>query len=1377
MGETSERATTDSIPPTPVIPIVAIGASAGGLDAIRLLFGSMTDTTGMAFVVIQHLDARRPSMLTTVLSADLRMPVVEVSDGMRAESNRLHVIPPGCDLGIVGGILTVRPRRQTGKLYLPIDTFFRALAEDQASRGIGVVLSGTGSDGTEGLRAIEAAGGITFAQDPDSAQFRGMPESAIDAGVVNYRSSPENIARELTRLSRHAYFLAHKPGETTGDQRAEEDAGLARVLAAVRVHAQLDFSGYKRPTLMRRISRRMALRLLPSLDAYAAQIEEDALEAKAVAQDILIHVTSFFRDPGVFEALKRQVLPVIAKSKADGAALRVWAPGCATGEEAYSLAMCLLEFLGESGRSLAIKIFGSDLSEQAIETARAGVYPESALEGVSAARLARFFERFEGRYRLAKRVRDLCVFVRHDLTRDPPFAKLDIITCRNVLIYFDTDLQRRVVPLLHHCLNKPGFLLLGSSEAVTGFSAIFTPADKSHRIFARIGESVRVEYPLSLASEAEAKLTVFRAPPRQQAAREAQRQADHILMTRYAPPGVVVNEQLEIVQFRGRTGEYLEVPPGQPQTNILKMARGGLVRHLREALDAARSQSNTIRKEGVPISEDAQISTIDLEVIPLTGGVEDTDRFFLVLFEEPARERVIVRRSGAARRGKASVERAGVDEKTARLEAELAATWDYLQAIAGEHKDTTEELASANDEMVAANEELQSANEELQSAKEELQSTNEELTTLNDELRNRNQQLDVVASDLVNVLESVQIPVIMLDPGLRIRRFTPAARDVSNLLPGDVGRSIDDVRLKVRVDDLSERVRGVIASATPREWEVQGVDGRWFTMHVRPNRTADNRLDGATLSFLDVDVLKHALQAAERARDYAEGIVEAVPLSLMVLDARLGVVSVNPTFRRTLHELAPTAGRQSLFELEGAAWDVPALRQALDRCVSSYTPFRDLAVQCTFPGIGRRELLIAGSPLRSSQTEVQLLIGVADITERRTLEGSEQEARLEAERANSAKDVFLATLSHELRTPLSTILMSAQVLQMAASVDPHVLRSTAAIQRAVGQQVRLIDDLLDISRIVAGKLVMETAAVDLRTVVQVAAESAQAAADAKGIELHVDCEVQGAMRGDAARLQQVVANLLHNAVKFTPRGGQIRVRLEADELYARLTVADTGHGISAEMMPHVFERFVQADSAMTRTHGGLGLGLAIVRHLVMVHGGQVHGESPGEHRGSTFTVTLPLAPLDVAPSASAAVAPAPRIHGVRVLLIEDDDDTREACSITLERFGAEVRAERSAAAGLLAMEAFRPQVVLVDIAMPDEDGYSFIRKLRDREATLGRHTSAAALTALAGDEDRARALGAGFQMHLAKPVDATVLARAVVSLSEAGHPDGAAPPS
>ncbi|HEY5959553.1 MAG TPA: CheR family methyltransferase, partial [Polyangiaceae bacterium] len=571
----------------------------------------------------------------------------------------------------------------------------------------------------------------------------------------------------------------------------------------------------------------------------------------------------------------------------------------------------MIETLDAQGKNVPIKVFGTDLSEQAVETARRGRYAEGSLVDVASERVSRFFDRDERGFRIARRVRDLCVFVKHDLTRDPPFAKLDLISCRNLLIYFSADLQRRIIPMLHYCLNSPGYLFLGQSETIASFSDIFTPIDKGRRIFAKMGRTPRHEYPAPSGREMQRQSSTAGPRERPQLGRDVFRQADHILLARYAPPAVVINDRLEIIEFRGRTGDFLEPPPGQPQVNLLRMARDGLVGHLHDAIARAKSQQRSVRSPGIRVETASQVRNFDLEVVPLAGDPDGTDRHFLVLFEEASSSAKALPPMASA----VGRTRDPADELE-RLRMELVSTKDYLQSLLSEHQATTDELAAANEELIAANEELQSTNEELQSAKEELQSTNEELSTVNDQLRNRNQELDEVANDLANVLASVEIPVIIVDLALRVRRFTPTAKTVASFVPEDVGRSIDDIKLKVKVENIGIRIGEVIDGLSAKEWEVEGPDGRWFRMQIRPYHAPGDRLDGAVLAFVDVTVLKRARTEAEAARDYARRIVEAVASALVVLDSNMLIISANAAFLRIFGVSEKEVTGRSIIEID-----------------------------------------------------------------------------------------------------------------------------------------------------------------------------------------------------------------------------------------------------------------------------------------------------------------------------------------------------------------------------------------------------------------------------------------------------------------------------
>ncbi|MFL5349259.1 MAG: chemotaxis protein CheB [Hyalangium sp.] len=1380
---------TASLPPqrasSTSFPIVGVGASAGGLEAFTQLLEHLPPDSGMSFVFIQHLSPTHISLLSQALAKATQMPVAEATHGVRVEPNHIYVIPPSADIELADDVITLRARMaEPRKLHLPVDIFLRSLAAARGSHAIGVILSGTGSDGTEGLRAIKAEGGITLAQEPRSAKFADMPQNALQAGVVDSCLPLPQLAQELMRLAHHPYTTAH---ETERRKNAHDGGTLERLFSLVRNAVRIDFSEYKSATFERRLARRMALRHVVDLRGYVKLLEETPAEAQALSEDVLIHVTSFFRDPEAFETLKQHVFPELLKNKPLGAPFRMWAAGCSTGEEVYSLAICLLEFLGDQPRPHPIQIFGSDISEQAIQKARAGVYPDSALRELSMERRARYFTQVDGGYRIAKSVRELCVFVRHDLARDPPFSRLDLVACRNVLIYFTPALQKRVLATFHYCLNSPGFLLLGRSESLSAFGQLFSTVNKSHKLLARREGPSMLQFTRGAELHPPGKPGSARAesePVRSSA--EVARRIDRLLLSRYVPPAVVINEKMEILQFRGHTGPYLEPAEGEAQFNLLKMAREGLLSPLRAALAQAEKQSAAVRMEGVQVGLGGARQLCDIVVVPVLDRPEQKERLYLVLFEEGA---LAVKRAGKPVRGRTT--RKETKRETPRVPAmklELAATKDYLQSLLDEHTHTNEALASANEELISGNEELQSMNEELETAKEELQSTNEELTTVNDELHSRNQELNQANGDLVNLLNTVDIPILILDLERRIRRFTPKARSIMNVLSSDVGRPLADIALNISVADLDSQIAAVIETATGREAEIQDRAGRWHRMQVRPYKTTENKIDGAILSLVDIDALKHHVSQVEWARDYATGIVEAVQVPLMVLDESMRVISANRAFYLAYGASADETEKESLFALSGGAWDVPELRAALEGMLAKNTLLQGLEIEHTFPRLGTRRMSLSARSVHSRTGVPMLLLAIEDITERKQAERERaellahaQRAKEEAEKANRAKDQFLATLSHELRTPLSTMLMQAQLLRRGDLEAAKLKRASEAIERSTKVQVQLIDDLLDVSRIVSGKLRVQLQPAYLPAVVRAALESVSAQADKKSITFEVTLdESLGPVSGDPTRLQQVVWNLLTNAIKFSPEGQQVAVVLEPLNGHARLRVSDRGAGIEPEFLPRIFDRFMQEDSSSTRVFGGLGLGLAIVRHLVELHGGTVQAESPGKGQGATFTVTLPLmdaraaqagmaSPPDSEPARAAPQrrngGDSPRLRGLRILMVDDDPGTSEATTELLRQEGAEVRAATSAASALALVEDFRPEVLLSDIAMPGEDGYTLLRRVRALGPERGGDVPAVALTALVGDADRRQALSAGFQHHLGKPID---IDRLVETLVEAG---------
>jgi two-component system, chemotaxis family, CheB/CheR fusion protein len=820
-------------PATPsVFPIVGIGASAGGIEAVTELFEHLPPDPGMAFVVVIHHDHRTASDLAGVLAHATSLNVTTI-DGLKpVESNHVYVAPPGSDIEVAGRSIRAT-RRKTGDDGLQIDNFFRTLAKEQGTRAIGIVLSGAASDGTYGLKAIKEEGGITFAQD-ESAQFSSMPRHAVAAGSVDFILSPRAIASELVNMSRNPYLT-----ETAEHLIKLPETDLGKIYAILKGVHQVDFTHYKPTTVERRIRRRMAMQKVDRVEDYLDILMTNPVEVELLFGDILIRVTGFFRDPDVFDAIRKEIAPALVADRGVDDPIRIWVPGCATGEEVYSLAITFQEAAADAGRSCPMQIFGTDVSEVAIERARLGFYPADIAVDVSPDRLRRYFTQADGGFRVAKSVRDCCVFARQNVTKDPPFSRLDLISCRNVMIYLGATLQRKAMSVFHYALRSHGYLILGSSESIGNFGDLFIASDRKHKIYQKRpgvprqpmtfeAPTVRLEIPVRHAAETTATTTgVFR-------------EADRLLLNKFTPPAVVINDRMEIMQFRGRISPFLEPAPGQATFDILKMAKPGLLADLRAAIHGARKIDAPVRREGVRVGLDGEKVSVDVEVVPIPGP--SGEHYQLVLFHEARPE------PEKQKKGRAAM---ADSRETVRLRRELEATREYLQSIIEEQEAMNEELRSANEEIQSANEELQSTNEELETAKEELQSSNEELTTLNEELENRNSELADVNNDLVNLLASIDIPIVMLDRSLLIRRFNAGAQRALNLIPADVGRPMNELSMSLIADGIEGVVADVIERLEVREMDVTDRSGKKYRVRIRPYKTTDSRIEGAVLALVE----------------------------------------------------------------------------------------------------------------------------------------------------------------------------------------------------------------------------------------------------------------------------------------------------------------------------------------------------------------------------------------------------------------------------------------------------------------------------------------------------------------------------------------------
>jgi len=944
----------ESTPRNPAVrsplPVVGVGASAGGLEAFSQLLTALPSDLGMAIVFVQHLAPQHESALPVLLSSVSQLPVIQVLQGTRVEANHVYVIPPNVQMDISEGELHLNPRPSDHTQYTPVDIFLRSLADSVRDRAIAVILSGTASDGAIGVRDVKVAGGITFAQLPDTAKYDGMPRAAIDTGLIDRVLSPPDIAAELVEIARHPY-TADASSATSFERGAVSEEDLASVFSLLRAASGVDFKQYKVPTILRRLQRRMALQKLTQLSQYVRFMQETPAEVLRLYQDVLIHVTRFFREPESFEALVTQVFPRILESRQGDSAIRAWVCGCATGEEAYSVGIALLEFLGDQASAVPIQIFATDVSESAIEHARNGIYPESIAADLSPTRLHRFFSKVDGSYRISKTVRDLCVFARQDMTRDPPFSKLDLILCRNVLIYMTAPLQRKLMSVFHYALKPKGFLMLGNAETIGSHADLFAATDKKHRIYAKklTGASPALSLPLDYSAVSPVQTRRGTAATREEG-RAILNEANRLVLDRYAPSGVIVDDDLRIVQFRGSTGRYLEPAPGDPSLSLLKMAREGLLFGLRTALHAARKRNGAVRRQNLLVKTNGGWHDVDLQVMPLASGEQ---RHYLVLFEEPTP----AARMKGGKRGKGE-KRAKPEKGVVRLQHELAASREHLQSIIQELEAANEELQSANEEILSSNEELQSTNEELDTAKEELQSSNEELNTVNEELHGRNEELSRANSDLLNLLASVEIAIVIVASDLKIRRFTPMAERVLNLIPADIGRPISHIKPNIDCPDLERMIQEVVDRVVAQEREVQDRQGNWFSLRIRPYKNVDNRIDGAVLTLFDIGAVRRHGDEMRSARELAHALVETVREPVVVLDPSAHVHAANEAFCAAFGLAQDEVEGRDLFEVSGGALDVDDFRTHIAEHFRGNHELREMELRIQLAGRGSTQLRV-----------------------------------------------------------------------------------------------------------------------------------------------------------------------------------------------------------------------------------------------------------------------------------------------------------------------------------------------------------------------------------------------------------------------------------
>lgn len=1346
-------------------PVVGIGASAGGLGAAMSFFEHMPDRPDMAFVVILHLSPEHESQAAEILQRCTRMPVLQVTATVSIEANHVYVIAPALQLTMSDGKLMVDVASGPRGRPIAIDVFFRTLAHAHRERAIAIVLSGSGSDGALGVAAIKGEGGVAIAQMPGDAEHEGMPAAAIATDQVDFVlpviEIPDKLA-ELWRNARHIQIPDAGEAGLSASAPREDDAALAEhalqeIMAILAARTGSDFRHYKRGTVLRRLERRLQVTRQPNLQAYRQYLDNHPQETGHLLQDMLISVTSFFRDRAAFESLEREVLSSFRKGELP-AQVRAWSVGCATGEEAYSLAMLLTDHLSPSA-AVSVQVFATDVDERALGVARAGQYPESILTDVPPVRLDRYFDRTEAGYRVKKALREQVMFARQNILRDPAFSRIDIIACRNLLMYLDREVQAAVLEIFHFALNPGGLLFLGTAETADFLPDHFKVIDKKNRIYRvnPLRQARRDAPPWRPFALAMAMPQVYDVPP---LARAPLAQLHQRLLEARSPASVMIDANRRILHISPGGSRYLRYADGLPSQDLLDAVLPELVSALRAALLMIERTGRRVATWPVPIPGEQQPIVVQMTVRSGEGGGRGDP--MLVTFEEVD----VVLAADTA--GAATAEPA-----YHLLEDELQRMQDRLEGTIGDSPVSSEALRASNEELQSMNEELRSATEELETSKEELQSVNEELTTVNFELKAKVEETAKANDDLSNLISSMNMATVFVDRTLHIRGFTPMANQLFNIRQSDMGRPLQDLTHRLRYDALETDVAQVIAMLRPVEREIATVDGgRWYLLRVTAYRTNEDRIDGAVLNFIDITE-RHAVQRELRASDERLRLVaeSTEDYAMITVDVEGSITGWNTgarlMFGYTADEIVGTrfnvlfvpedrAAGQPEYELQQAARHGRSLDE---RWHMRKDGSRFYCSGITTPMVGQSG--IEGfAKIARDLTERQLFE-----RQREELLQKEQQVRLQLEAANALRSEFLAVMSHELKNPLNLILMSAELIGRAPEVEaePDLTRAVDTIRRTVNSQSQIIDDLLDLSRLTTGKMALNRCAMRWQPVLERIVEALQADARSRELTLAVEAE-DSVIFADAVRVEQIVWNLVSNALKFTPAGGTITLRLGREDGYARLDVIDTGRGIEPDFIARVFDMFEQGDRrSATRRNKGLGIGLALVKSLVDLHNGTVEVASDGLGAGATFTVRLPIFEGNWSADPATASSGVNPLAERRVLLVDDDGEFLQAFATLLEKTGAYVTTANDAQSALAQAEAGHFDFVISDIAMPDMDGRQLVERLR--QLPHAARWPAIAVSGFGRAEDVERSKAAGFDAHLNKPLSLELLRETLLQLS------------
>ena len=971
MADKIEKKFKDNHLNTPRFLYVGIGASAGGLDALKKILSNIPENSGMAFIIVQHMDPTHKSGLVNILARYTDLEVLEIVDGVQVESEHVYIIPPNKDLGILDGKLQLMEPIEPHGLRMPINYFFTSLAQDQGDKSVGIILSGFGTDGSIGLKSIKANGGICIAQDPSTAGSEGMPSSAISTGLVDIILAPEEMPEKLLSYKKSSSKILKKI-LTTEDRNIQ---ALRKIFILIRNRTGHDFSQYKKSTVFRRVGRRMNLHQIEDISQYLRYLQENREELDLLFKEFLINVTNFFRDPEAFESLKHGALKDLISEKSDYETIRVWIPGCSTGEEVYSIAIIIKELLEETGKKLEVQIFGTDLDSVSIKVARSGTYSVGTTD-ISKERLNKYFYKKDNEITIKDEIRDMVVFANHNVIKDPPFTKLDLISCRNLLIYLETEAQEKVLSKFNYSLKKDGILFLGPSESIGEFIDSFSVIDSKWKIYKRfksddsvfdITKSHTLPYNLHSSKYWDSKFGLKDMKPKKIG--NVTLLAEKKLIDLYAPPSALINDLGEILFIHGRLGKYLEPSPGRARMNIVEMANEEIKLQLSSAIQNAISTNNEVVLENLTVDENT--NPIKLVVKPLKDP-EFINGLLIVSFEESRIQDDVVQNKG-------TYPTSNCEEHNNALKTELKRTKERLNITIEDMTTSNEELKSANEELQSMNEESQSTTEELETSKEELQSINEELTIVNSELQTKIDELSVINDDMSNLFNSTEIATIFVDNDLKIRRFTEEATKIIKLIKSDVGRSLGDIVSSINYPELVDDIKKVIEKVVYKEKEVNGANGQWYKVRILPYKTSKNIIDGATITFIDVNSMKNTQEKLQDALNYAENIIYITHEPLLVLDNELKILSANKSFYDTFKLKKSTTVGEKLYEIGGGDWNIPSIRNLLSDTIKETNIINDFEFDHTFNKVGHKKMMLNARKIyRSDMGKDTILLAMID---------------------------------------------------------------------------------------------------------------------------------------------------------------------------------------------------------------------------------------------------------------------------------------------------------------------------------------------------------------------------------------------------------------